>query len=190
MFFSEFYLDFTLPYHLSYANFNLLFVQSQQTALAIRFMHDTEQTEKSAGSITVQTIRDNCGDHMKKKIIIVDDEKMIRNMLETAFTREGYDVICAESAEEALEILPTFKAQVMFLDLKLPGMDGMDLCKTIRELYPMSIVYAITGYASLYELSDCRRVGFEDYFTKPVDLKTLFKAATDSFEKIQRWEKS
>jgi CheY-like chemotaxis protein len=127
---------------------------------------------------------------MEKKIIIVDDEKMIRNMLETAFTREGYTVTCAESAEEALEILPTYKAQVMFLDLKLPGMDGMELCRTIRDQYPMAITYAITGYASMYELSDCRRVGFEDYFTKPVDLKTLFKAATDSFEKIQRWEKT
>jgi CheY-like chemotaxis protein len=127
---------------------------------------------------------------MKKRIIVVDDEKMIRNMLETAFTREGYEVFCAESAEEALEILETNVVQVMFLDLKLPGMDGMDLCKKIRDLYPMAITYAITGYASLYELSDCRKVGFEDYFTKPVDLKTLFKAAIDSFEKIQRWEKS
>ena len=127
---------------------------------------------------------------MEKKIIIVDDEKMIRNMLETAFTREGYTVTCAESAEEALEILPTYKAQVMFLDLKLPGMNGLELCRTIRDLYPMAITYAITGYASLYELSDCRKVGFEDYFTKPVDLKTLFKAATDSFEKIRRWEKT
>ena len=120
----------------------------------------------------------------------MDDEKMIRNMLDTAFTREGYEVICAESAEEALEILQTNEVQVMFLDLKLPGMDGMGLCQQIRDLYPMAITYAITGYASLYELSDCRRVGFEDYFTKPVDLKTLFKAATEAFEKIQRWEKN
>lgn len=127
---------------------------------------------------------------MKKKMIVVDDEKMIRNMLEAAMTREGYEVVCAESAEEALEILQTFKAQVMFLDLKLPGMNGMELCKIIRELYPMSISYAITGYASHFELSDCRKVGFEDYFTKPVDLKTLFKAATDAYEKIQRWGKN
>jgi DNA-binding NtrC family response regulator len=129
-------------------------------------------------------------DVMQKKILVVDDEKMIRDMLEKALTREGYEVICAESAEEALEALKKTTAQVMFLDLKLPGMNGLDLCREIRELYPMSIAYAITGYASLFELSDCRRAGFEGYFTKPVDLKTLFETANDAFEKIKRWQKN
>ena len=129
-------------------------------------------------------------DDMQKKILVVDDEKMIRDMLEKALTREGYEVVCSESAEEALEALKKTTAQVMFLDLKLPGMNGLDLCREIRELYPMSIAYAITGYASLFELSDCRRAGFEGYFTKPVDLKTLFETANDAFEKIKRWQKN
>jgi len=127
---------------------------------------------------------------MQKKILVVDDEKMIRNMLEKALTRKGYEVICAESGEEALEILKETTAQVMFLDLKLPGMNGLELCREIRKLYPMSIAYAITGYASLFELSDCRKAGFEGYFTKPVDLKTLFETANDAFEKITRWQKN
>jgi len=129
-------------------------------------------------------------DGMQKKILVVDDEKMIRDMLEKALNREGYEVICAESAEEALEVLKKTTAQVMFLDLKLPGMNGLDLCREIRELYPLSIAYAITGYASLFELSDCRKAGFEGYFTKPFDLKALFETANDAFEKIKRWEKN
>lgn len=126
---------------------------------------------------------------MEQKLLIVDDEKMIRDMLEKAFMREGYAVLTAESAEDALSLLEKEKIKVMFLDLKLPGMNGMELCRLIRNENPMAIIYAVTGYASLFELSDCRDVGFEDYFTKPVDLKTLFKAASDAFDKIERWEK-
>lgn len=125
---------------------------------------------------------------MEKQILVVDDEKMIRDMLEKAMSREGYTVICTESGEEALGILDDKKIFVMFLDLKLPGMNGLELCRQIRDINPMAIAYAITGYASHFELEDCRDAGFEDYFTKPVDLKTLFKAAADGFEKIKRWQ--
>jgi CheY-like chemotaxis protein len=125
---------------------------------------------------------------MNRKILVVDDEKMIRDMLEKALGREGYTVICAENGEEALQILEKEQIFVMFLDLKLPGMNGLELCSHIRENFPMAVVYAITGYMSHFELSDCRKVGFDDYFTKPVDLKTLFKAAGDAFDKISRWK--
>jgi len=126
---------------------------------------------------------------MEKRILVVDDEKMIRDMLEKALSREGYSVVCVESGEEALAILEGQKIFVMFLDLKLPGMNGLELCSQIRDANPMAIAYAITGFASHFELADCREAGFEDYFTKPVDLKTLFKAAEDAFEKVKRWQK-
>ncbi len=53
----------------------------------------------------------------------------------------------------------------------------------------MDIIYAITGYASLFELADCREAGFDDYFQKPVEMKTLLKADQDAFKKIDRWKK-
>lgn len=124
---------------------------------------------------------------MNNKILVVDDEKMIRTMLEKALSRKGYDVICAESAEEALDVLNNEVIQVMFLDLKLPGMTGLELCRKIRDEYPLSVMYAITGYTSNFDLSDSREAGFEDYFTKPVDLQTIFQAAEEAFEKIKRW---
>ena len=125
---------------------------------------------------------------MERKILVVDDEEVIREMLEKAFTKVGYKVCLAESAEQALEVL-TPDMQVMFLDLKLPGMNGLELCRKIRSKYPMACIFAITGYASLFELSDCREAGFDDYFTKPVRLEMLFMAAQVSFEKIERWRK-
>lgn len=126
---------------------------------------------------------------MEREILVVDDERMIRSMLEKAFSRKGYTVSSAESAEDALAILKEKPIKVLFLDLKLPGMNGLDLCSTARKQDPMIIAYAVSGYASLFELSDCRAAGFEDYFTKPVNLKTLFKAAADAFEKVARWDR-
>ena len=78
--------------------------------------------------------------------------------------------------------------QVMFLDLNLPGMSGEDLCKQIRKEQPFAIIYAVTGYTSTFEKADCRKAGFDDHFSKPVELKSLYKAAEDAFEKIERWK--
>ena len=111
------------------------------------------------------------------------------NLFEQAFSRAGYTVRSAEGAEEALEILKGEKIQVMFLDLNMPGMNGIDLCKVIRKDFPLAIIHAVTGYFSLFELADCREAGFDDYFTKPADLKMLLSAAQDAFEKLDRWKK-
>ena len=125
----------------------------------------------------------------EKRILVVDDDEDIRDVFEQALNRAGYSVRSVESAEQALEVLKHENIHVMFLDLNLPKMNGIELCKRIRKDKPMAIVHAITGYASLFELSDCREAGFEDYFNKPVELKILLKAAQDAFEKIDRWKK-
>jgi CheY-like chemotaxis protein len=88
-----------------------------------------------------------------------------------------------------LEILKNEKIYVMFFDLNMPGMNGLELCRRVKQEMPMAIVYAVTGYASLFELSDCREAGFEDYFRKPVNMKLLLKTAESAFEKINRWIK-
>ncbi len=125
---------------------------------------------------------------MVRKILFVDDEAAMRNIFEQAFSKKGYVVLLSESAEEALEILKQDNINVMFLDLNLPEMDGVELCKQIRKTNPMAIIYAVTGYASFFEVVNCRDAGFDDYFTKPTDLEILLKAGQDAFEKIDRWK--
>jgi DNA-binding response OmpR family regulator len=125
----------------------------------------------------------------KKNILVVDDEEMIRNLLKEAFSRAGYTVRTAESAEAALKTLAAEKIWVMLLDLKLPGMSGVELCRKIRNDYPLAILFAVTGYASLFELSECREAGFDDYFTKPVTLSLLLEAVNGAFERLERWKK-
>ena len=125
---------------------------------------------------------------MDNKILVVDDEEAIRDMLTRAFQRNGYIVQCAESAERALEVLKEENIHVLFLDLKLPQMNGVELCKEIRKDKPIAVIYAITGYSSLFELTDCLEAGFDDYFTKPFELDVILKAAWDAFERIDRWK--
>jgi len=126
---------------------------------------------------------------MDKKILVVDDEAPIRKLLQTAFTKSGYEIVTAESAEDALEILKKQKIMVMFIDLKLPGMNGIELCRHIRKDNPLACLYSMTGYSSLFDLADCRDAGFDDYFLKPIDMGILMKTANDAFEKIERWKK-
>lgn len=124
-----------------------------------------------------------------QKILIVDDEKEIREVLNEVFSYHGYTPVCAGSAEEALNLL-TPDIQVMFLDLKLPGkMDGVALCREIRKQNPSACIFAMTGYATLFELADCRAAGFDDYFTKPVKLELLLMATRQGFDKVKRWQK-
>ncbi len=123
-----------------------------------------------------------------QSILIVDDEMQIRVLFCKAFRAAGYTVHGASSAEEALRVQEVSPAEVLFLDLNLPGMNGLDLCREIRKHWPWSIAIAVTGYASLFELLDCREAGFEDYFIKPVGLEELLAVAKNSFAKIQRWK--
>ncbi len=125
-----------------------------------------------------------------KKILVVDDEAAIINLLTLAFSKAGYTVRSAPNAEDALKLLETEEIKVMFFDLNMPEMDGIELCKEVKKKMPMSIIYAITGYASLFELVDCREAGFEDYFKKPMSIKKIIKTAADSFEKLERWKKT
>jgi DNA-binding response OmpR family regulator len=124
----------------------------------------------------------------EKKILVVDDEEAIRNMLQQAFTEAGYTVRLAESGKEAIEILRQEAIMVTFLDLMMPGMDGIDLHRQIRKDNPIGIVYALTGFNDLFGLLECRNAGFDDFFTKPASIKLLLEAARYAFERIERWK--
>lgn len=124
---------------------------------------------------------------MARIILIVDDDEAVRNLFEEAFFDSDYAVRSAESANQALDILEREDIDVIFLDLKLFGMNGIELCRQIRKTHPISIIYAITGWSTLFDIEECREAGFDDYFTKPVQLETLYRAADDAFEKLDRW---
>ena len=119
----------------------------------------------------------------KNKIFIVDDETQILNLFKKSFEKKGYAICTAETAEEALEILETEQFKVMFLDLLLPGMNGMDLCCEIRKYETDAFIFAMTGHADQFELMDCLNIGFDGYFLKPINLKLLYDVVEEAFNK-------
>ena len=117
---------------------------------------------------------------MKGKILVVDDEASIRELFTTVFMEADYEVITAEGGTEALQILQVEDIDVIFLDLKLFGMNGIELCRQIRKTKPISIIYAITGWGPLFEKEDCREAGFDDYFEKPLDMDMLLSLVAEA----------
>lgn len=126
---------------------------------------------------------------MNRMILIVDDDRSIRDLFESALRDIGCEVHQAENGAEALDILDKKKEiELIFLDLKLFGTNGIELCRQIRKSKPIAIINAITGWPGLFEIEECREAGFDDYFKKPIELNTLFKAVNDAFEKLDRWK--
>ncbi len=123
-----------------------------------------------------------------KKVLIVDDEPAILGALQQIFERSGYEALTAESAEQALDMLKNESVMIMFLDLNLPGMSGVDLCRLIRNKNRIAIIHALTGYVNIFGQIECREAGFDDFFVKPVDINVLLKAAESAAEKLRRWK--
>ena len=126
---------------------------------------------------------------MKGKILIVDDEESMRRLLSQLFFAEGYEVAAAENGPSALEILRHSVIDVIFLDLKLFSMDGIELCRKIRETQPVSMIFAVTGWSPLFGIEECRGAGFDDYFEKPLDMKLILASVEDAFGKLNRWKR-
>jgi len=126
---------------------------------------------------------------VEKTILIVDDEVTVREIFKDFFGAAGYRVLTAEGADNAIEILNEQDIDVIFLDLRLFGTNGLELGRRIRREKPLAILFAITGWAGLFEVEECREAGFDDFFIKPVEFEMLEKAVGDAFERVERWRK-
>ena len=102
-------------------------------------------------------------------ILVVDDEQIIRDSLSKWFREDGYEVNSAENAADALRQLQGRKWDVILLDIKMPGMDGMELQQRIKELDPSNTIIFITAHATVDTAVKALKAGAFDYVTKPVD---------------------
>jgi DNA-binding NtrC family response regulator len=120
---------------------------------------------------------------MEKKIsiLIVDDEESVRESLYSWFIEDGYKVECAENAKKALAILESGNFDIILTDLKMPGMDGLELLQRIKTLNKDSIIIVMTAFASVDTAVKALKDGAFDYVTKPFDpddLSHLIRNAT------------
>ena len=109
---------------------------------------------------------------MEKKILVVDDEKPIADILQFNLKKEGYDVYCAYDGDEAVQMAEEIKPDLILLDIMLPGRDGMEVCREIRKKYEMPIIM-LTAKDSEIDKVIGLELGADDYVTKPFSTREL-----------------
>jgi DNA-binding response OmpR family regulator len=110
---------------------------------------------------------------MGQKVLVVDDEFEIRDLLSRFLTEEGYEVIVASNGEEALELAETENPEVILLDIKMPGIDGIEICKKLKAKETTRFIPVIMATALWDTYSEAIESGAEDFVTKPFNLKEL-----------------
>ncbi|NWF83918.1 MAG: sigma-54-dependent Fis family transcriptional regulator, partial [Bryobacteraceae bacterium] len=103
------------------------------------------------------------------KLLIVDDELVVRDSLAKWFESEGYEVTIADSAPQALELMAANRFDGALVDIKMPGVDGIELQTKLHEIDPAMPVIIMTGYASVETAVRALKNGAYDYITKPFD---------------------
>ncbi len=107
------------------------------------------------------------------RIMVVDDEKIVGDMAKMSLEAEGYVVETFLAAEPALERLRQKRFDVVVTDYKMKGIDGMEVLRTVRDLYPDTQVIMITAFANLDAAIEALRRDVFDFFPKPVKIKQL-----------------
>ena len=107
------------------------------------------------------------------RLLIVDDEASIRDVLRQLFEYEGHEVAVAPDGMDALSMLDSAAPDVVFLDVKMPGLDGMEVLQRIRERRPDQIVVMISGHGTIDTAVEATRMGAYDFLEKPLDSDRL-----------------
>ncbi|HEY2118003.1 MAG TPA: sigma-54 dependent transcriptional regulator [Candidatus Acidoferrum sp.] len=105
----------------------------------------------------------------KANLLVVDDELIVRDSLDKWFHEEGYDVTVAENAHEALTKMAAKHYDLALVDIKMPGIDGVELQRRMHEVDPDMLVIIMTGYASVETAVSALKNGAYDYVSKPFD---------------------
>ncbi|MBN1384970.1 MAG: response regulator [Elusimicrobia bacterium] len=108
-----------------------------------------------------------------EKILIVDDDPHIRNACAESLKMEGYAIKTAENGEEAIEIIKKDFFNVVITDLKMPGIDGIEVLKQVKRISPETEVILTTAYGTVETAVGALKIGAYDYITKPIDLSEL-----------------
>ena len=122
-----------------------------------------------------------------KKILIVDDQKGIRILLDEVFSREGYEIHQASNGLEALNILKVEDINCVLLDMKIPGLSGLDILKHIRENKLSIPVFMMTAFREQELMNEARELGVINYFTKPFNIFDIRNEVINVLEQGQNY---
>ncbi len=119
----------------------------------------------------------------KGRVIVVDDDEGNRRSMELALRKDGYDVTSFTTGQEAIDALDNEGADLLVTDLRMPGLDGLEVLKRARAVDPGIGVLVITGFGSVESAVDAMKHGADDYLQKPVNLVELRKRVAATVEK-------
>jgi DNA-binding NtrC family response regulator len=122
---------------------------------------------------------------MSTRVLVVDDDLKMRTLVARVLSREGYVVRGAETGQEALELVGTWSPDLMLCDIRMPGMDGMELLGLAHQRRPELPVVMMTGFGSIETAVEAMRAGAFDYFSKPFDLDELLIVVRKAAEHSQ-----
>jgi len=115
-------------------------------------------------------------------VLVVDDERNTRIVLKKLLAGKGYEVDVAEDGEEALRWLKVHQCDVMLIDYKMPGLNGVEVCRKVRELYPDITPIIVTAHGTIDTAVRAMREGAYDYLTKPVNPDELLMTLAKTLE--------
>jgi DNA-binding NtrC family response regulator len=122
--------------------------------------------------------------HMKT--LLIDDDEWIRDSMSLFFEGEGCDLLAVETAEEGMEKLNREDYDVIIVDYRLPGMDGLEFLNRIRDSHPNALTLLITAYGSREVFSQAFKLGVQGFIDKPFTVKTLEDALTRLIKKKEK----
>jgi two-component system NtrC family response regulator/two-component system response regulator HydG len=126
----------------------------------------------------------------KGRLIVIDDEVNAAAALETLLREDGYEVSRANDAKSGLALLETTEADVVLSDLRMPGMDGLELLARIKEIRPETMVILMTAYGTVKTAVRAMKMGAEDYLGKPIDVEELEVILQKTLEKKRLLEEA
>ena len=121
-----------------------------------------------------------------KRILVVDDEEIVRDSCKRTLTEAGYDVRTVESGHDALKACRAEKFDVMLTDLKMPDMDGIEVIRSVTKEFPELRVVVITGYPSHDTANQAASLGISDYLEKPLSPQRLSEATAAALTRAPR----
>jgi len=121
----------------------------------------------------------------KQKVLVVEDEELMRNILRSLLERAGYEVFAADSGEAALEIFAESDIALTLTDIKMPGIDGLELLDQLKAIDPNATVIVMTGYSSVDSAVAALRKGAFDYITKPFVNEDLLRRCSNAITQRQ-----
>ena len=116
-----------------------------------------------------------------RKILIVDDQMGIRMLLSEVLKSEGYTVLEASNGVAALEVANQEQPDLILLDMKLPGMDGLQILKSLQSNGISASVIMMTAYGELELINEAKALGAKSHFTKPFDIDDLISLVNEHF---------